>query len=124
MDMGGSSDMTSAEILEQATGLLNHPTAETAGLWPRATAVLARQALEAGLHEALSERILGIQSAPVRVQLLCLQSYLEDTETAHEVNLAWWGLSQACHHLSYELPPTAPELEALIDVVRRFIRTA
>ena len=116
--------MTSAEILEQATGLLNHPTAETAGLWPRATAVLARQALEAGLHEALSEKILGIQTAPVRVQLLCLQSYLEDTETAHEVNLAWWALSQACHHLSYELPPTAPELEALIDVVRRFVRTA
>jgi len=114
--------MTSAEILERATGLLNHPTAETAGLWPRATAVLARQALEVGLHEALSEKILGIQNAPVRVQLLCLQSYLEDTETAHEVNLAWWALSQACHHLSYELPPTAPELEALIDVVRRFVR--
>ena len=114
--------MTSAEILERATGLLNHPTAETAGLWPRATAVLARQALEVGLHEALSEKILGIQNAPVRVQLLCLQSYLEDTETAHEVNLAWWALSQACHHLSYELPPTALELEALIDVVRRFVR--
>ena len=64
------------------------------------------------------------KTAPVRVQLLCLQSYLEDTETAHEVNLAWWALSQACHHGSYELPPTAPELEALIDVVRRFVRTA
>jgi hypothetical protein len=124
MDVRGSSDMTSAEILERATGLLNHPTAETAGLWPRATAVLARQALEVGLHESLSEKILGIQNAPVRVQLLCLQSYLEDTETAHEVNLAWWALSQACHHLSYELPPTAAELEALIDVVRRFVRTA
>jgi hypothetical protein len=116
--------MTSAEILERAAGLLNHPTAETAGLWPRATAVLARQALEVGLHEALSARIPGIQNAPVRVQLLCLQSYLEDTETAHEVNLAWWALSRACHHLSYELPPTAPELEGLIDVVRRFVRTA
>ena len=122
--MSESSEMTSAEILERATGLLNHPTAETAGLWPRATAVLARQALEVGLHEALSAKILGIQSAPVRVQLLCLQSYLEDTETAHEVNLAWWALSRACHHLSYELPPTAPELEGLIDVVRRFVRTA
>lgn len=122
--MGASSDMPSAEILERATGLLNHPTAETAGLWPRATAVLARQALEVGLHEALSARIPGIQRAPVRVQLLCLQSYLEDTETAHEVNLAWWALSRACHHLSYELPPTAPELEGLIDVVGRFVRTA
>jgi hypothetical protein len=122
--MSEPGEITSAEILELATALLHHPTAETAGLWPRATAVLARQALEVGLHEALSEKILGIQTAPVRVQLLCLQSYLEDTETAHEVNLAWWALSQACHHLSYELPPTAPELEALIDVVRRFVRTA
>jgi hypothetical protein len=122
--MSESSEMTSAEILERATDLLNHPTAETAGLWPRATAVLARQALEVGLHEALSAKILGIRNAPVRVQLLCLQSYLEDTKTAHEVNLAWWALSRACHHLSYELPPTAPELEGLIDVVRRFVRTA
>src|SRR4029450_6089460 len=101
-----SAAIAAAEIRERAIGLLNHPTAETAGLWPRATAVLARQALEVGLHEALSEQTLGIQNAPVRVQLLCLQSYLEDTETAHEVNLAWWALSQACHHLSYELPPT------------------
>jgi hypothetical protein len=124
MQMSGSSEMTSAEILERATVLLNHPTAETAGLWPRATAVLARQALEVGLREALSGKILGIQNAPVRVQLLCLQSYLEDTETAREVNLAWWALSRACHHLSYELPPTAPELEGLIEVVRRFVRTA
>jgi hypothetical protein len=49
---------------------------------------------------------------------------LEDAETAHDVNLAWWALSQACHHGSYELPPTAPELEGLIDVVRRFVRSA
>ena len=124
MDTRGSSDMTAAEILERATGLLHHPTEETAGLWPRATAVLARQALEVGLDEALSAKIHGVRNAPVRVQLLCLQSYVEDTETAHEVNLAWWALSQACHHLSYELPPTAPELESLIDVVRRFVRTA
>ena len=121
--MSESGDMPSAEILERAIGLLHHPTAETAGLWPRATAVLTRQALEVGLHEALSDEVLGIEHAPVREQLLCLQAYLEDTETAHEVNLAWWALSQACHHLSYELPPTAPELEALIDVVRRFVRT-
>ena len=124
MDMIDPRDMTSAEILERATALLHHPTEETAGLWPRATAVLARQALEVRLREALSAKIQGIQSAPVRVQLLCLQSYLEDTETAHEVNLAWYALSEACHHLSYELPPTAPELEGLIDVVRRFVRTA
>jgi hypothetical protein len=118
------SGLTPAEILDRAAHLLDHPTLETAGLWPRATAVLARQALELGLHEALSAKVPGIENAPVRVQLLCLQTYHDDKQRAHEVNLAWWALSQACHHLSYELPPTAPELQGLIDVVRRFVRAA
>ena len=116
------SELTASAILERAHELLNFPTAETVGLWPRATAVLARQALEVRLHEALSEKLPGIERAPVRVQLLCLQSYFEDSQTAHEVNLAWWALSRACHHLSYELPPTAVELEGWIDVVGRFVR--
>jgi hypothetical protein len=118
------SDLTTLEILERASDLLNRPTAETAGLWPRATAVLARQALERGLTESLSSLVPGIERASVRAQLLCLQTYLEDTQTAHEVNLAWWALSKACHHLSYELAPTAHELEALIGVVNRFLRSA
>ena len=49
--MSESGDMPSAEILERAIGLLHHPTAETAGLWPRATAVLTRQALEVARHD-------------------------------------------------------------------------
>jgi hypothetical protein len=40
------------------------------------------------------------------------------------VHLAWWALSRACHHLSYELPPTATELRALIDVVDRFVEAS
>jgi RND superfamily putative drug exporter len=64
--------MTSAEILERATGLLNHPTAETAGLWPGATAVLARQALEVGLHEALSAQSVLFAGTTVAIALLGL----------------------------------------------------
>lgn len=117
-------DLSTKEILDRASDLLDRPTAETAGLWPRAAAVLARQALERRLNEALGAKLPGIERANIRVQLLCLMTYFDDTQIAHEVNLAWWGLSNACHHRSYELPPTAPELEALIDVVDRFIRTA
>jgi hypothetical protein len=40
------------------------------------------------------------------------------------VNVAWWALSRACHHLSYELPPTAVELRAWIDVVDRFVEAS
>lgn len=117
------SDLTPSEILNRAGDLLNKPTAGTIGLWPRATAALVRQALEQRLKEVLSAKVAGIDRAPVRAQLLCLMTFLDDTETAREVNLAWWELSQACHHLSYELPPTAPELQALLNVVERFVKT-
>jgi hypothetical protein len=118
------SELTTREILYRASDLLELPTSETAGLWPRATAVLARQALERGLSEVLSAKVEGIQGAPVRAQLLCLRIFLDDTATADEVNLAWWALSRACHHLSYELPPTAAELRVLIDVVDRFLEAS
>ncbi len=118
------SELTTREILYRAIDLLERPTSETAGLWPRATAVLARQALERGLSELLSAKAEGIQRAPIRAQLLCLRVLLDDTATADEVNVAWWALSRACHHLSYELPPTAAELRALIDVVDRFVEAS
>jgi hypothetical protein len=118
------SDVTTRELLYRAIDLLERPTSETVGLWPRATAVLARQALERGLTEVLSAKVEGIQQAPVRTQLLCLRIVLGDTATADEVNVAWWSLSRACHHLSYELPPTAAELRAWIDVVDRFVEAS
>jgi hypothetical protein len=86
--------------------------------------VLVRQALERGLTEVLSSKVEGIQRAPIRAQLLCLRILLDDTATADEVNVAWWALSRACHHLSYELPPTAAELRAWVDVVDRFVEAS
>lgn len=118
------SDVTTRELLYRAIDLLERPTSGTVGLWPRATAVLTRQALERGLTEALSAKVDGIQRAPVRAQLLCLRVLLEDTATADDVNVAWWALSRACHHLSYELPPTADELRAWIDIVDRFVEAS
>jgi hypothetical protein len=118
------SDVTTRELLYRAIDLLERPTSGTVGLWPRATAVLARQALERGVIEVLSAQVEGIHRAPVRAQLLCLRILLDDTATADEVNVAWWALSRACHHLSYELPPTAAELRAWIDVVDRFLEAS
>ena len=118
------SDVTTRELLYRASDLLERPTSGTVGLWPRATAVLARQALERALTEVLSAKVEGIQQASVRAQLLCLRIVLDDTATADEVNVAWWALSRACHHLSYELPPTAAELRAWIDVVDRFLEAS
>jgi hypothetical protein len=118
------SDVSTRELLYRASDLLERPTWGTVGVWPRAAAVLARQALERGLTEVLSAQVQGIQRAPVRSQLLCLRVLLDDTPTADEVNVAWWALSRACHHLSYELPPTAAELRAWIDVVDRFVEAS
>jgi hypothetical protein len=118
------SDLTTRELLYRAIDLLERPSADTVGLWPKATAVLARQALERGLTDVLAAKVGGIERASVRAQLLCLRIFLEDTATADEVNLAWWALSRACHHLSYELPPTAAELRALIDTVDRFVEAS
>ena len=46
--------MTPTETLAMAQRLLDRPDAKTAGLWPRAAALLARQALEQGLDELLA----------------------------------------------------------------------
>jgi hypothetical protein len=118
------SDVTTRELLYRAIDLLERPTSGTMGLWPRATAVLARQALEQSLTDVLSSKVEGIRRAPIRAQLLCLRTLWDDTATADEVNVAWWALSRACHHLSYELPPTAAELRAWIDVVDRFVEVS
>jgi hypothetical protein len=118
------SDVTTRELLYRASDLLERPTSNTVGLWPRATAVLTRQALERGLIDVLSPQVEGIQQASVRAQLLCLRILLDDTATANDVNVTWWALSRACHHLSYELPPTAAELRAWIDVVDRFVEAS
>ena len=48
--------MTPAETLAMAQQLLERADPKTAGLWPRAAALLARQALEQGLDEYWREK--------------------------------------------------------------------
>ena len=89
----------------------------TSGAWPRAAALLARQALEQGMDDywrAAAPRAIG---ASRRAQLLCLDAFLTDEELVGEVRHAWHGLSRACHHQVYELSPTAIELERWLDAV-------
>ena len=73
--------------------------------WPASVERVAQHLRETGAESAIEE-------------------FLSDTPTADEVNVAWWALSRACHHLSYELPPTAAELRALIDIVDRFVEAS
>ena len=90
---------------------------DLAGIWPRSAAVLARQALEQGLDDFWGARAPRVREASRRAQLLCLGAYLHDDEVVSGVRYAWHGLSRACHHQVYELPPTATELERWLDAV-------
>jgi hypothetical protein len=90
---------------------------ETAGLWPRAGALLGRRALEGTLQALWNRRQLDLHGCPMRVQFICLRRYLKDKDLAARAGLAWSALHRACHHHPYELAPTADELGDWLAVV-------
>lgn len=110
-----------SELVALSRGLLSRTDPETAGLWPRASALLARQALESALDRYWAARGLVFDTYSRRAQLICLARYADDSDMAGRVHHAWNALSDACHHHAYELAPTAQELAALIDTVEELI---
>jgi hypothetical protein len=103
--------VTSEDLLAAARGLVEHPDVGTAGVWPRAAALLARQALEqamAGLWAGQPEAA-GLSGGTMRSQLLCLTAYV-DQDVATRAAYLSAALSRACHYHPYELAPTASEL--------------
>ena len=111
--------MTPAQIdvVKAARQLLERTDAATAGLWPRATALLARQAIESALAELWRLRAPGLEKCSTRAQLLCLAYYLDDERLAEQSSYAWASLSRACHQHPYELPPTSNELLGWLQAV-------
>ena len=111
-------------VLSLARGMLGHADPETAGLWPRASALLACRALEATVNRLWERRTLDLQGRSMRVQLICLRTYLGDADLAARAGHAWSALSRACHHHPYELAPTAAELRGWLSVVEELIQKA
>ena len=109
--------MTPAETLALAQQLLERADATTAGLWPRAAALLARQALEQGLDGYWRERGVALHELGTRPQLICLREYLGDMALVGQAHHTWAALSEACHHHAYELAPSHGELSAWIATV-------
>jgi hypothetical protein len=103
--------MTPEELLAAARRLVERPDAVTAGVWPRAAALLARQALEAAMAALWAARPqnIGLSECSMRSQLLCLTDCV-DQDTATRAAYLFAALSRACHYHSYELAPTATEL--------------
>jgi hypothetical protein len=111
---------TPTEVLAMARQLLDRASPETAGLWPRAAALLGRQALEMAVDEYWVARRIPLDSCGTRQQLICLREYLDDADLAGRVHHSWNELTRACHQHPYELPPTAAELERCIESVAAF----
>lgn len=114
--------MTPYEILEAARELLKRPDLVTAGIWPRASAFLARQALEDALDELWRRNSVteALTRCSMATQMTCLP-LMTDADLAHDAYYAWVRLSSACHYHPYELPPTAAELSRWFDLVERAI---
>jgi hypothetical protein len=105
-----------------ARDLLERADPMTAGIWPRASALLARQALEVALDDLWRLRASGVEQCSARAQLLCLPFYLRgDDDLAERASYAWAGLSRACHQHAYELPPTSSELLGWLATVEQLV---
>lgn len=107
--MSGSAN-TPLELCGAAERLVADRAEASIGVWPRAAALLTRQALELALGVLWARRAPGTELAPIRAQLAALGSVLRDERLAGRVSFTWWSLTRACHFHHYELPPTESEL--------------
>jgi hypothetical protein len=107
---------SSEVLLSLSRELISQTDPVIKGLWPRATALVGRQALEVALEETWSTINPSVTDCSVRAQLLCLIEYV-DEESAEQASLAWWAFTRACHHHPYELAPTFDELSAWLSIV-------
>ena len=110
-------DLTAKQLLSYAYSVLEDPPAVLVGRWPRAVALLARQALETSLAELWAKRDAKVGWATERSQLLCLPGVLGDRRRC--------GRRHACLELPERGVPPASlrsaadgvELAAWVDIV-------
>jgi hypothetical protein len=107
-------------LVSAARDLIHIDDPRTAGLWPRAAALLARQAIEATMEDLWQLSAPGLEDTTARCQLLCLAHFLGDPELAGRIHATWEGLSRSCHIQVYELAPTAEELEGWLETAWGF----
>lgn len=108
-------------LLDEARRLIDHTSAGTVSVWPRAAALLARQALEETLMQFWLRTAPGVEHLPMRAQLSCLRAYLAPPALAADLAFTWHALSRATHHHPYELDLTRDELSSLIAATRRLV---
>jgi len=119
--MKADADYSAQTLLRAARDILARPDRVSAGVWPRAATHLCRQALELGLAAFWSKRVPGVETLPLRAQLLCLPCCFDDPQLSRTISYTWAALSNACHHHVYELAPTAAEIAGWIDTVEAML---
>lgn len=110
--------MTPGERLAVAEGLLEKSGEAMAGLWPRACAVLVRQALEGAVERVLRERVPGSQAARWRVKFLVLGRAIGDEGKARELGYVWGRCSEVLHRGGGGLGASEVQLRGWVEVVR------
>jgi len=108
--------MTEQQLIQHANQLLVRPRQATVGLWARAAALLARQALESSLDKFWDRCGWQLQRCSFRAQLLCLHE-LAGQEVARDAAYSYNFLSNVCHFNPYEASPTSVELRTILEMV-------
>ena len=108
-------------LVDLARSTIQDSSPELIGIWPRAAAILARQALEIALDQFWLNVAPGVENASARAQLICLAEYI-DPQLASRIRYTWHGLSVACHHHAYELPPVASELDGWLSDIETLVQ--
>ncbi len=113
----------SRDLIAHARRLLD-PSVPSHRYWPRAVALLTRQALEEALSDLWrNSRYPDMAKAGWSSQLSCLSEILSERNRVDDARMAWASLSRACHHHHYELDPTVAELNRWIEQTERLIPT-
>lgn len=97
------------------------PTVAWGGAWPKAAALLTRQALEETVAAVWPDQLLSMRSANMTAQLISLPFFLADPDLGRRIRQCWHALSNVCHAHPYELAPTVAELTGWLEVVDQLI---
>lgn len=109
------------DLIALAEDLARRASSGTAGLWPRASALLGRQALEIALSGFWRATNAPLEFCSTRAQLACLRYFVTDPNLGPRTEHAWMALSRACHYHPYELAPMTLELTAALADVRQLV---
>ena len=112
------------QLAATARTLMRFESAGSAGLGPRAAAMLGRQALELAMQSVWAVTAPGMDRMSARCQRLCIGAMVNDHELGQRVEWAWHLLSGACHHRVYDLPLAVPDLVSALQTVEALAASA